>query len=94
MVRQHTAMVRHFRSSQVAMPSPFMSPRALLVLWAGAAHLATAQNVTDCPGYSASNVKSTDGGLTADLTLAGDACDAYGKDLYDLKFMMEYQTGT
>jgi hypothetical protein len=78
----------------IAMPSPFTSLRALLFLWASVARWVTAQNVTDCPGYSASNVETTDGGMTADLTLAGDACNAYGKDLHDLKFMVEYQTGT
>jgi alpha-glucosidase len=76
--------------SFITMPSSFTA----LVLWAGVAYLTTAQNVTKCPGYRASNVKTTDGGLTADLTLAGDACNAYGKDLHDLKFLVEYQTGT
>lgn len=30
-----------------------------------------------CPGYKASNVRETDSGLTADLTLAGPACNVY-----------------
>ncbi|KAF5004771.1 hypothetical protein FDECE_8761 [Fusarium decemcellulare] len=51
-----------------------------------------AASVDDCPGYKASNVKESDSGLTADLTLAGDACDVYGKDLKDLKLVVEYQT--
>jgi len=46
----------------------------------------------DCPGYKASNVERTDGGLRADLTLAGPECNIYGKDLHDLKFVAEYQT--
>ncbi|KAI0404246.1 hypothetical protein F4802DRAFT_598210 [Xylaria palmicola] len=33
------------------------------------------------PGYTASHVKTTSSGLTAALTLAEDACDAYGTDL-------------
>ncbi|KAF2470215.1 alpha/beta-glucosidase agdC [Lindgomyces ingoldianus] len=46
----------------------------------------------DCPGYSASNVKKTDSGITADLTLAGSECNIYGQDLHELKFLAEYQT--
>ncbi|KAM0550702.1 hypothetical protein ACHAPJ_008767 [Fusarium lateritium] len=52
----------------------------------------TAVTVDDCPGYKASNVKDTASGLTADLTLAGETCDVYGKDLVDLKLAVEYQT--
>jgi alpha-glucosidase len=46
-----------------------------------------------CPGYSASNVKNDGSTVTADLTLAGTACNAYGKDLTSLKLLVEYQTG-
>lgn len=46
-----------------------------------------------CPGYTASNVKNDGSTVTADLTLAGTACNAYGKDLKDLKLLVEYQTG-
>lgn len=53
----------------------------------------SAAAVEDCPGYQASNVKETDHGLTADLSLAGDACNVYGDDLTDLKLLVEYQTG-
>jgi hypothetical protein len=38
-----------------------------------------AQNV--CPGYKASNVKTTPTGLTATLMLAGPACNVYGTDV-------------
>jgi alpha-glucosidase len=46
-----------------------------------------------CPGYSASNVEVTDSSITADLTLAGDACDAYGTDLEELTLEVTYETG-
>jgi hypothetical protein len=49
--------------------------------------------VDSCPGYTASNVVTTDSGLTADLTLAGAACNAYSDDIKDLKLVVEYQTG-
>ena len=49
-----------------------------------------AQNV--CPGYQASNVESTSNGVTADLTLAGDACNVYGFDVAELTLSVEYQT--
>lgn len=53
---------------------------------------AVADSVDDCPGYTASNVVEGDGKLTADLSLAGTACNIYGTDLKDLKLLVEYQT--
>jgi alpha-glucosidase len=50
-------------------------------------------NATACPGYMASNVVKTDSSLTADLTLAGPACNAYSEDIKNLKLLVEYQTG-
>lgn len=47
----------------------------------------------DCPGYAASNVETSVSGLTADLKLAGPACDAYGDDLEDLVLSVEYESG-
>lgn len=47
---------------------------------------------TVCPGYTASNVKSSSTGLTADLTLAGPACNVYGTDVDSLSLLVEYQT--
>ncbi|KAI1492924.1 glycoside hydrolase family 31 protein [Biscogniauxia mediterranea] len=44
-----------------------------------------------CPGYKASNVKETSNGLTADLFLAGDACNVYGHDIAALTLTVEYQ---
>lgn len=51
------------------------------------------QDLSSCPGYTASDVTHTDSGLTASLTLAGDACNVYGYDLPDLTLSVEYQTG-
>lgn len=47
-----------------------------------------------CAGYTASSVKaSADGNtITADLTLAGSACNTYGTDIEDLSLLVEYQT--
>ena len=61
-----------------------------LLLTAGLAWTATAKV---CPGYKASNVHTTDTGMTASLTLAGTPCDVYGTDLKDLALTVEYQTG-
>lgn len=49
--------------------------------------------LTSCPGYTASNVQTSDTGLTADLTLAGTACNVYGDDLTDLTLSVTYETG-
>jgi hypothetical protein len=51
------------------------------------------QSKDGCPGYQASNVTLSAHGLTADLALAGDACDTYGYDLKHLKLEVEHQTG-
>ena len=51
------------------------------------------QDISSCPGYTASNVAQTDSGLTASLTLAGDTCNVYGYDLPDLTLLVQYQTG-
>ena len=54
----------------------------------------TGQNTSStCPGYAATNVVTTASTLTADLHLAGPACNLYGTDLIDLKLVVEYQTG-
>ncbi|KAH6657173.1 family 31 glycosyl hydrolase [Truncatella angustata] len=44
-----------------------------------------------CPGYTASNVVETANGITADLSLAGAACNVYGNDIADLTLTVEYQ---
>ncbi|KAI1175178.1 glycoside hydrolase family 31 protein [Nemania sp. FL0916] len=55
---------------------------------------AFAASVDDCPGYTASNIVKGDGQLSADLTIAGEACNIYGLDLPDLKLLVEYQTNS
>ena len=45
---------------------------------------------TACPGYKASDVQHTTGGLTATLKLAGKACNAYGTDVDTLNLSVEY----
>lgn len=50
-------------------------------------------SITNCPGYNAINVNADDSGLTADLRLAGPACNTYGYDLENLTLTMTYDTG-
>lgn len=50
-------------------------------------------NGTTCPGYSAKNIQTSRTGLTADLSLAGPACNSYGSDIKSLKLMVNYDTG-
>ncbi|KAF2645172.1 hypothetical protein P280DRAFT_391630 [Massarina eburnea CBS 473.64] len=47
-----------------------------------------------CAGYKASNVVTNNASITADLTLAGAACDVYGNDILDLLLEVEYQNAT
>jgi alpha-glucosidase len=44
-----------------------------------------------CPGYTASNVQNTTNGFTADLSLAGDACNVYGNEIEQLTLTVEHQ---
>ncbi|KAK4451594.1 alpha-glucosidase [Podospora aff. communis PSN243] len=44
-----------------------------------------------CPGYKASNVQENDNGFTADLRLAGAACNVYGNDIEDLTVLVRLQ---
>lgn len=44
-----------------------------------------------CPGYTASNVQTSDTGLTANLDLAGAACNVYGNDIENLTLTVEFQ---
>lgn len=51
------------------------------------------EKLAKCPGYKARNVKERHNSLTADLTLSGRACNAYGDDLKDLTLEVTYETG-
>ena len=51
-------------------------------------------SAADCPGYRASNVVETRTGLTADLELAGDACNVYGTDIERLRLTVNNGTGS
>lgn len=44
-----------------------------------------------CPGYRASNVVKTANGITADLNLAGAACNLYGTDITTLALAVDHQ---
>ncbi|KAF2740225.1 alpha-glucosidase b [Polyplosphaeria fusca] len=77
------------------MPATYTFLHACLFLWTSLVPWVTSvplRRADACPGYRASNVKQTDGGITADLTLAGSECNVYGQDLHDLKLLVEYQT--
>jgi alpha-glucosidase len=74
--------------------------RYLLSLAAGAVVLASTHTprsasdpLVNCLGYKASNVKTTSSGLTADLTLVGAACNAYGEDITQLVLQVVYEAG-
>jgi alpha-glucosidase len=53
---------------------------------------AHAASIESCPGYAATNIVDSGSTLTADLTLNGAACNAYGYDLGSLSLVVEYQT--
>ena len=66
---------------------------ALSASASGISPRASADPLASCPGYKASNVKTSFSTLTADLSLAGKACNIYGDDLKSLTLTVEYQTG-
>lgn len=75
--------------------------QALLVAFLGLFRLASAQNGTyvptsvlnACPGYNAKNIKTSGASLTADLVLAGKACNVFGTDIQELSLQVVYETG-
>ncbi|KAF1943725.1 alpha-glucosidase-like protein [Clathrospora elynae] len=75
-----------------------MITKALLVLasalpaFAGSLVAPRSSPLESCPGYTASNVQDDGARVTADLALAGTACNVYGQDLTDLRLQVEYQT--
>ncbi|EJF67386.1 hypothetical protein DICSQDRAFT_151660 [Dichomitus squalens LYAD-421 SS1] len=51
-------------------------------------------NVSTCPGYTLSSLHETKAGLTAALSLAGPACNAFGHDIANLTLEVTYDTQT
>ncbi|KAH9900330.1 glycosyl hydrolases family 31-domain-containing protein [Epithele typhae] len=49
-------------------------------------------NVSSCPGYTLSDLEETDDGVSARLTLAGSACNAFGHDVANLTLRVTYET--
>ncbi|OAX37681.1 hypothetical protein K503DRAFT_219980 [Rhizopogon vinicolor AM-OR11-026] len=49
-------------------------------------------NVTGCPGYTLGSLQESVIGLTAQLSLAGPACNAFGLDISDLTIEITYQS--
>lgn len=49
-------------------------------------------NTSSCKGYSATSVRTTKNGFTANLKLDGPACNAYGQDIEDLTLKATYET--
>ncbi|KAF2236296.1 glycoside hydrolase family 31 protein [Viridothelium virens] len=52
----------------------------------------TSSSIESCPGYTASNVVQSGSSFTADLNLAGPACNTYGTDIQNLTLSVDYQT--
>jgi len=70
-------------------------PLTLLgLLGAAAAVWVDPATLDACPGYKATNVNSGGSTLTADLSLAGKACNVFGTDIQKLKLEVAYETGT
>ena len=70
-----------------------MRTQEVLALLGALPLLAVAQNLDACPGYKATNVHTSSSTLTADLELAGKACNVYGSDIQKLSLSVVYETG-
>jgi alpha-glucosidase len=71
-----------------------LKPLALLgFLGVAAATWVDPATLDACPGYKAGNVQSDGLTLTADLTLAGEACNVFGTDIQQLELEVTYETG-
>jgi hypothetical protein len=65
-------------------------------IWAASNRLIlrqTTPNLDACPGYSATTIKTTPTGLTAQLHAANGNCNVYGPDLRTLSLTVTYETG-
>ncbi|KAI0353239.1 hypothetical protein OH77DRAFT_1497460 [Trametes cingulata] len=51
-------------------------------------------NVSSCPGYIVASQQETRHGLVIELTLAGPACQAFGRDIDNLTVEVSYETTT
>lgn len=67
--------------------------RSSVSIPAEAAVSVLSRDLTSCPGYTVSSVTNTSNTITANLKLAGTACNVNGADVADLQLLVEYQTG-
>ncbi|KAJ3486564.1 hypothetical protein NLI96_g4155 [Meripilus lineatus] len=70
-------------------------PKILWLALLGRIALGTVTDPTKldaCPGYKVTHAKSTASSLSADLILAGGACNVFGKDVSQLKLDVTYET--
>ncbi|KAF8890700.1 glycosyl hydrolases family 31-domain-containing protein [Infundibulicybe gibba] len=51
-------------------------------------------NVGDCPGYTLGSLHESQNGLTARLSMAGPACNAFGTDIHNLTIQVTYESKT
>ncbi|KAF8174420.1 galactose mutarotase-like domain-containing protein, partial [Pholiota molesta] len=51
-------------------------------------------DVSKCPGYALRSVHQGNTGLTAQLSLANSACNAFGRDAQDLTIQVTYETSS
>ncbi|KAH7100202.1 glycosyl hydrolases family 31-domain-containing protein [Auriculariales sp. MPI-PUGE-AT-0066] len=51
-------------------------------------------NISSCPGYTVTSVKDAASGFVAQLALAGETCNAFGKDYASLTLEVTYESKT
>ena len=101
LVGQYKCAVKYRGELKSPPPRPPFSSMAVLskpltllgLLGVAAAVWVNPATLDACPGYKATNVKSDGSTLTADLSLAGKACNVFGTDIQQLKLEVAYETG-
>ena len=90
----HGQVSTHHPGNIVSPMAVLSKPLALLGLLGAAVAVWVDPTTLDaCPGYKATNVNSSGSTLTADLSLAGQACNVFGTDVQKLKLEVMYETG-
>lgn len=69
-----------------------LSLASLVYAGAAAASSPDAAMLDACPGYKAISVSTKGNTLTANLALAGTACNVYGTDVEKLKVEVTYES--
>ncbi|GLB41383.1 putative glycosyl hydrolase 31 family protein [Lyophyllum shimeji] len=94
-VSSNTFELIGLQHDQTTDPFTYLQPRTMLawgVVLLAPLVFASTRNVSTCPGYTLHSLVETPSGLSAQLSLAGEACNAFGEDISALTVEVAYET--